>query len=132
MTGMKFGKVQLKIMNVLWQKKRSTAVEITTEINKTGYYIAHSTVQTHMRALEKKGAVGHDMDDRTFIFYPLVDTDNVARHAVSDMVDTIFSGSAEALVSYIIRNRYLSPNERKKIQILLEKPVRDSTGNTSA
>jgi len=90
MTGMKFGKVQLKIMNVLWQKKRSTAVEITTEINKTGYYIAHSTVQTHMRALEKKGAVGHDMDDRTFIFYPLVDTDNVARHAVSDMVDTIF------------------------------------------
>ena len=125
MPNIQFGKVQLKIMRVLWEKKRATAMEITTTLNDT-MNIAHSTVQTHLRDLMKKGAVDHEKNDRTFVFYPTVEAENVTQNAVKDFVFNIFSGSAEGLVAHIIKNKYLSQNELKKIQLLIEKSGRDN------
>ena len=76
MTDYSFGRVQLKIMHVLWKKKRANAREITDALNEVEP-IAHSTVQTLLRTLEKKGAIDHELDDRTFIFYPLVKNEKV-------------------------------------------------------
>ena len=41
--------------------------------------IAHSTVQTLLRKLEAKGAVRHEVHDRTFVFKPLIDSRSVTR-----------------------------------------------------
>ena len=130
MSKIEFGKVQLKIMKVLWQKKRSTAMEITTTLNET-MNIAHSSVQTHLRDLEKKGAVGHEKSARSFVFFPLVEAENVTQHAVKEFVHSVFSGSAEDMVSFIIKNNYLSRSELKKIQLLLEKSRRDNAESTA-
>ncbi len=48
MATMRFGPVQLRIMQVLWQKVRANAREITEELNKESP-IAHSTGQTLLR-----------------------------------------------------------------------------------
>ncbi|MFC1694003.1 BlaI/MecI/CopY family transcriptional regulator [Candidatus Latescibacterota bacterium] len=117
MTELQLGRLQMKIMRVLWEKKRATALEITGALNENEP-VAHSTVQTVIRMLEQKSVVAHDVDNRTFIFYPLVKNEKITRHAVQDFIDHVFAGSAEGLVSYIIKNKYISSKEFKKIQNL--------------
>ena len=51
-----FGRVQMRIMQVLWKKKRASAREITDALNEFEP-IAHSTVQTLLRTLENKNAI---------------------------------------------------------------------------
>ena len=65
------GRVQLKIMKVLWERQRATARDIADVLNKERF-VAHSTVQTLLRQLETKGAIGHDVEDRTLVFFSKV------------------------------------------------------------
>lgn len=119
MAEMSFGKVQLRIMQILWKKGQVNAREITDELNKIAP-IAHSTVQTLLRKLEQKGAVDHDVEDRTFIFYPLVEAEKVTRNGLRDFVDRMFAGSPVGLVSYLIKNEDISKDELKKISELIK------------
>src|SRR5258708_2583366 len=68
------GRMQFRIMQVLWDRGRANAREITGALNEAEP-VAHSTVQTLLRQLEAKGAVGHDAVDRTFVFYPRLKED---------------------------------------------------------
>ena len=120
MSSLRFGPVQLKIMQVIWEKGRANAREITDALNKIEP-IAHSTVQTLLRKLEQKGAVDHDIDDRTFIFYTLVDAEKVKRNGLRDLIDRMFAGSPEGLVSHLIKYEKFSPEELKKIRKLINK-----------
>ena len=119
-SNMRFGRVQLRIMQVLWEKRRANAREITMTLNKIEP-IAHSTVQTLLRKLEQKGAVDHDVEERTFIFFPLVKAEQVTQHAFRDFVDRIFAGSTGGLVSYLIKNEYISHDELDEVRALLDK-----------
>jgi len=120
MSSLRFGPVQLRIMQVIWEKGRANAREITDALNKIEP-IAHSTVQTLLRKLEQKGAVDHDIDDRTFIFYTLVDAEKVKRNGLRDLIDRMFAGSPEGLVSHLIKHEKFSPEELKKILELINK-----------
>ena len=117
---MRFGKVQLRIMRVLWDKGRANAREITDELNKIDP-IAHSTVQTLLRKLEEKGAVDHDIENRTFIFFPLVDSENVTNHAFREFVDRVFMGSSLGLVSYLLRSDEISSEDMKRIKDMIKR-----------
>ena len=120
MSGLKLGKGQMRIMQVLWEKKKATALEITDAINNIEP-IKHSTVQTFLRILERKNAVAHDVDKRTFIYYPLLKDSKVKTHVLQDLIDTVFAGSPEGMISYLIKNIEISPEQLIKIKELLDK-----------
>src|SRR5215472_16374858 len=98
-TPLRLGKMQLQIMKVLWERDRATAREITDELCRTAP-TAHSTVQTLLRKLEAKGAVAHDVEDRTFVFRPLYRQDEVAESAARDLLTRVFNGSVYGLVAH--------------------------------
>jgi BlaI family penicillinase repressor len=118
MTNLRFGQVQYKIMQVIWDHGRVNARDITDTMNKTKP-IAHSTVQTLLRKLEQKGAVAHDVEDRTFIFYPLVKREKVTQFGVRDIIDRMFAGSPGALVSNLIKNEKFTKQELSEIKRLI-------------
>lgn len=129
MSELSFGRVQMRIMQVLWAKKRATAREITDAMNEYEP-IAHSTVQTLIRTLEQKGAIAHDVDDRTFVFYPLVKDEKVLRGALREFIDRMFNGSTEGLVAYLVKNDNLSPDELKKVsELFIERMFAGSAGD---
>lgn len=99
-------------------KGRVNARDITEALNKIEP-IAHSTVQTLLRKLEQKGAVDHSIDDRTFIFFPLVEVEKVTKNALQEFIDRIFAGSPGGLVSYLIKNETISPDEMDQIRNLI-------------
>src|SRR5579863_6630691 len=96
----RLGRVQFRIMQVLWQRGKANAREITEALNQISP-IAHSTVQTLLRKMEDKGVVAHDSSDRIFVFRPLVDSKNVTRSATEDFIDRVFGGSAAGLVAHL-------------------------------
>jgi BlaI family penicillinase repressor len=119
----RLGRVQLRIMQVLWQRRRVTAKEITDALN-ADVPIAHSTVQTLLRGLEVKQAVGHDIDGRTFVFFPLVREGQVARSVTRELVDRVFAGSVSDMVAYLLKNEKVSPEELKEIRRLVNEQSR--------
>jgi BlaI family transcriptional regulator, penicillinase repressor len=116
----RLGRVQLKIMDVLWARGRASARDITETLSKEEP-TAHSTVQTLLRQLEAKGAVGHEVVDRTFLFRPLVERSDAARNAARELVDGVFAGSVGGLVAYLLKNEDIPPDELHEIRKLIGK-----------
>ena len=71
--------------------------------------------------MEEKGAIGHEIIDRTFVYFPIVKNDKVVRKMLTDFIDNIFTGSANDMVSYLAKNEFISPEELKNIVELIDK-----------
>src|SRR5918993_2258464 len=95
----RLGKVQGQIMEILWQRGRATAREITDELART-QPLAHSTVQTLLRKLEAKGAITHEREERTFIFRPLYQRSEIATSATRELLARLFGGSVSGMVAH--------------------------------
>ena len=119
MTATQLGRVQLQIMQVLWEKERCTAREITDTLNEQEP-IAHSTVQTLLRGLEEKGSVSHEAEERTFVFFPLVAEAKFKKTATNDLVQRVFAGKASSLVSHLLKNEKVSAKEIEEIRKLID------------
>jgi BlaI family penicillinase repressor len=120
---MKFGRVQLQIMRVLWERGRATAREITDALNQDDP-IAHSTVQTLLRQLEDKAAIRHEATGRTFVFHPTVKPDKVKRGALRDLIDRVFEGSPSGLVAHLLTHERLSVSELQQIRELIDREAK--------
>ncbi len=120
MASTQLGRVQLLIMQVLWDKGRATAREITDAINATEP-IAHSTVQTLLRGLEEKDSVSHEIEGRTFVFFPRVEEDSFKQSATRDLVQRVFGGNAATLVAHLLKNENVSRKEINEIRKLINR-----------
>jgi BlaI family penicillinase repressor len=118
------GRMQFRIMQVLWDRQRANAREITEALNETER-VAHSTVQTLLRQLEAKGAVGHEAKDRTFVFFPRVKEDRVKRTAARDLLDRVFGGNVGSLVAHLLKNERMSRDELDELHRLIDQFQRD-------
>jgi BlaI family transcriptional regulator, penicillinase repressor len=105
-------------MDVLWAKGRASARDITETLSQEEP-TAHSTVQTLLRQLEAKGAVTHELVDRTFLFRPLVNRSDAARSATRDLVDGVFAGSVGGLVAYLLKHEHIPPDELREIRKMI-------------
>lgn len=115
----RLGKVQLRIMDVLWERGQATAREITDALSEREP-IAHSTVQTLLRKLENKGAVEHESKGRVFLFKPLVQPDSVKRNATRELINRMFGDSPAGLVAYLLKNERIPKDELDGIRRLIE------------
>ncbi|HVA46725.1 MAG TPA: BlaI/MecI/CopY family transcriptional regulator [Pirellulales bacterium] len=123
MAATRLGRVQLVIMQVLWRRGRATAREITEDINRRGP-IAHSTVQTLLRGLEEKGAVSHEAQERTFVFFPLVQEQEFKQSATRDVLQRVFGGSVSGLVAHLLKNENVSREEIEEIRKLIHRRIK--------
>ena len=115
----RLGKVQLQIMQVLWERGEATAREITDALNLSAP-VAHSTTQTLLRKLEDKGAVAHESRDRVFVFRPLSRQSEVSESAARDLLTRVFGGSVYGLVSHLLKHEAVSDEELTRLRALLD------------
>jgi len=113
------GRMQFRIMQVLWDRGRANAREITEALNETGP-VAHSTVQTLLRQLEAKGAVGHEAEDRAFVFFPQLKEDKVKRTAAREVLERVFGGNVGSLVAHLLKGERLSRDELDELHRLID------------
>lgn len=111
---------ELKVMEVLWDKGTATVGEVA-EAQGAGQKVAYNTVLTFLRILEQKGYVGHTKQGRAFVYYPRVDRRQARRNAVGLLLDRFFDGSPGILVSNLLEEERLDPDELARIRDLIEK-----------
>src|SRR5918997_1209690 len=115
---------ELDIMSVLWRRGRATVAEVRDELADD---LAYPTVQTMLRVLEGKGYVGHTVDGRAFLFHALVKQDEVADSALDRLVAKVYHGSRELLVSRMLGDEDISPDELRRIKKLLQKRLHEAS-----
>jgi BlaI family penicillinase repressor len=117
-----FTERELDVMAVLWEYGPSTAAEVREHLADD---LAYNTVLTVLRILEDKGYVGHAEEGRAHRFHPLVTRDEAGASAVARIVDKIFGGSAELLLTHLVRDRGMRAREIKRLRRLLEERLRE-------
>lgn len=115
-----FTERELDIMSVLWSRGPSTVAEVRAAL---GSDVTHNTVATMLGILEEKGHVRHVEEGRAFRYHPRVAREEAGRGAFSRLVDTIFDGSAEAMLTHFVRERPLTVAELERIRALLDERI---------
>jgi predicted transcriptional regulator len=111
---------QREIMEIVWQRGQVTVSEVREALASTKD-VARNTVQTLIVRLEEKGWLTHREDGRTFI-YSAARPKSVSLGAkVVQMIDRLFAGSPEEMVTALIQYRGLSADEAERIRTMIDK-----------
>jgi predicted transcriptional regulator len=108
---------ELDVMAVLWQRGSGTVSEVRDAMDDD---LAYTTVLTILRTLEDKGFVTHVAEGKAHRYIPAV-TQNVAgKSALARVLDKIFAGSSEQLLTQLVSDRNLDPAELRRLRKLLD------------
>ena len=86
--------------------------------------LAYTTVLTVLRTLEEKGHVGHRGEGKAHRYFPLVERRVAGRSALARLIDTVFNGSPELLLTQLVSDRDLSDDQIKKLRRLMDARLR--------
>ncbi len=111
-------KAELRIMRVLWKKRRASVAEVVAAMPKPP--LAYTTVLTMLRILEQKGAVKRELDGRAHIYFPAFEEDEAAGTAVGDVVRSFFANSKTALAMRLISEEKPDRDDLAHIKKMIE------------
>ena len=119
---------ELDVMSVLWRRGSATVAEVRDDLaGDVADDLAYPTVQTMLRVLEGKGYVGHTVEGRAFLFHALVEQDEAADSALDRLVAKVYHGSRELLMSRLLADEDISPDELRRIKKLLQKRLDEAS-----
>jgi len=113
---------ELDVMSVLWDLDSATVAEVRERLADD---LAYTTVLTVLRTLEQKGYVGHTGEGRAHRYRPLVKREAAGRSALRRLVDKVFDGSPELLLTQLVSDRNLSDEELRRLRRLLHGRLRE-------
>jgi len=119
-------KLELQIMKVIWDKGQTTIREVMKTLAKKGIERTYSTIMTMMRNLEKKGFLTHDLRERTFVYKPTVQRNEVSQNMLFDLLDRLFDGSREQLFSTLFQREDVGVEELESLKRLIEQKQREA------
>src|SRR5258707_528445 len=108
---------ELDVMSVLWDLGDATVAEVRERLADE---LAYTTVLTVLRTLEQKGYVAHTGEGRAHRYNPLVQREAAGRNALRQLVDKVFQGSPELLMTHFVSDRNLSDEELRRLRKVLE------------
>ena len=117
--GLPLTQAQREIMEVFWQRGEATVSEVRDALAPRRD-LARNTVQTMIVRLEEKGWLKHREQGRTFIYSANRPRRLSLGAKVAQMVDRLFAGSAEEMVTALIEYRGLSPDEADRIREMID------------
>ena len=116
------------IMNVLWDESPAAVKQVQERLTSVKP-MAYNTVLTIMRILRDKGFVVSEREGRSDLYRPVVTREDMGRRSLGEVIDSFFSGSAEALVSQLLDGQSLSDEELTAIRKELDKTLERRKGD---
>jgi len=122
------GDRELDIMGVLWDLGSGTVAEVR---GKLPVDLAYTTVLTILRNLEAKELVSHTAEGKAHRYFPRVARTTARRTALTRILDKLFHGSPEQLITQLVEDEKLSARELKRLRALLSSHSKKGGGTTS-
>ena len=113
---------ELDVMAVLWSLESGTVAEVRAALVDE---LAYTTVLTVLRTLEAKGHVRHREEGKAHRYFPTVARRQAGEHGVRRLVDKMFAGSAEALLTHLVSDRRLSRAKLTRLRDLLDQRLNE-------
>jgi len=116
-----FTERELDVMAVLWDRGSATVAEVRERLADD---LAYTTVLSVLRTLEEKGHIGHREEGKAHRYFPLVERRVAGRSALTRLIDTVFNGSPELLLTQLVSDRDLSDEQIKNLRRLMDARLR--------
>ena len=116
---MKLTETEWQIMNALWSGHPATAREIAERIP-DGERWAHTTVKTMLARLVAKDAITERKRGNTSVYAPRLSRQAAQRSALRTVFDKVLNGALEPLAHFLVEERKLSAEERRRLIQLLD------------
>ena len=110
--------LELEIMQVLWETGPANVQTVQRRLERE---LAYTTVQTMLSVLQRKNKVRRTLKGKAHFYRPAVSRSQFAGHAIGDLIDRLFGGSAEGL----LEARHLTPEKLARLNKLVEKRAAD-------
>lgn len=114
--------LELEVMHVLWELGSANVQAVQRELKRE---LAYTTVQTMLTVLHRKGKVKRTLKDKAYIYRPALSQSKVTGHAVGELIDRWFGGSAEGLVMSLLEARHLTPKRLDRLNQMVANGGRD-------
>ena len=112
---------ELDVMAVLWDRGSATVAQVRERLPDD---LAYTTVLSVLRTLEEKGHVDHREEGKAHRYFPLVERRVAGRSALARLIDTVFNGSPELLLTQLVSDRDLSDDQIKNLRRLMDARLR--------
>jgi BlaI family transcriptional regulator, penicillinase repressor len=114
---------ELDVMAVLWEKGSGTVAEVREALSED---FAYTTVLSVLRTLEEKGYVTHAAEGKAHRYLPAVEPDVAGRSALMRIIDTMFAGSPELLLTQLVSDRRMDKRKLRQLRALLDARLGDN------
>ncbi len=104
-------------MSVLWRLGSGTVTEVRAGMDDQ---LAYTTILTVLRTLEAKGHVRHVEEGKAHRYFPMVGQGAAGAHGIRTLVDKVFAGSVEALLTHLVSDQPLSKEKLTRLRSLLD------------
>lgn len=118
---------ELDVMAVLWQRGSGTVTEVRDGLDDD---LAYTTVLTILRTLEDKGFVTHVAEGKAHRYVPAVTQAVAGKSALGRVLDKIFGGSSELLLTNFVSDRHLDAIELRRLRKLLDDRLSGKKGRS--
>lgn len=108
---------ELDLMTVLWEHGPSTAAEVREKLADD---LAYNTVLTMLRILEEKGYAGRIEEGRAHRYHALIEREAAGKSAVSRLVNKLFGGSPELLLTHLVNDKTLKHSDIQRLREALD------------
>ncbi len=108
---------ELEIMTILWQLGSGTVAQVRERLPDD---LAYTTVLSLIRTMEEKELVRHEEEGRAYRYHPLIQEKAVRRTALKQLVETLFEGAPELLMTQLVSDRRLSDEDLRRIRALID------------
>lgn len=108
---------ELDVMAVLWRRGSGTVTEVREGLDDD---LAYTTVLTILRTLEDKGFITHLAEGKAHRYLPAVTQDLAGKSALARILDKVFAGSPEMLLTQLVNERDLDADDLLRLRKLLD------------
>ena len=119
---MNLTKAEEEVMQVIWKLGPCIVSDMLKEFGEPTP--PHSTISSIVRILEKKGFVSHKAYGRTHEYYALISREEYGKRNIRRMLSSYFDGSVKQLVSFLVKEEDVDPEE---IQALIDQIEKKKT-----
>jgi BlaI family transcriptional regulator, penicillinase repressor len=107
------------VMRVVWKQAPVTANQVVGELQGQVDW-KPKTIQTLLRRLVDKGALGFERRRREYLFRPLVDAQACEHAATRSFLDRFFGGQVAPFLARLVESERLTPSEISRLKRILD------------
>src|SRR5258706_1176402 len=106
----RLGDLQLRIMQVLWERQHATVAEVHAALADERN-LAYTTIATMLRKMEDRALVSHRLEGRSFVYHAAVPVEAASQGVVDPLPHRLFVGILAEMVHPLPTNNHANVYE---------------------